>query len=109
MVKSIEKGKAGERELAALLRKYGFEARRGQQFSGSPDSPDVVHSIDGLHIEVKRVERLNAYEALDQASGDAGKDEVPIVFHRRNKRDWMVIMWADDFLDTERLLADMED
>ena len=35
---SRRKGKVGEREFAALLREHGFDARRGQQFSGSPDS-----------------------------------------------------------------------
>ena len=34
---SRRKGKVGEREFAALLRENGFDARRGQQFSGSPD------------------------------------------------------------------------
>jgi Holliday junction resolvase len=39
---SREKGKRGERQWRDELRAQGFAARRGQQFSGSPDSPDVV-------------------------------------------------------------------
>ena len=52
MVNSRNKGKSGELELAhELERLWGVSARRGQQFSGSPDSPDVVTGIPGLHIE----------------------------------------------------------
>lgn len=97
-INSNRKGKSGERAWAAYLREWGFKARRGQQFSGSPDSPDVVHNLDGLHFEVKRVERLNIYDAMDQAVDDAGEGEIPVVAHRRNGRYWMVTMRAEDFL-----------
>jgi hypothetical protein len=43
-VDSKRKGKRGELEFAAVLRAEGFQARRGQQFSGSPDSPDGAWS-----------------------------------------------------------------
>ena len=95
---SKKKGKLGEREVAALLKAYGFEARRGQQFAGGGDSPDVVHNIPGLHIEVKRTEQLNLYAALEQADNDSDSDENPVVFHRKNNRPWVVVMYADDFL-----------
>ena len=69
MVNSRNKGKAGELELAhELTRILGCEARRGQQFSGSPDSPDVMTNLPGLHIECKRVERFNLYDALAQSA-----------------------------------------
>ncbi len=64
---SKEKGKHGEREVAELLRKYGFDARRGQQFSGGDGSPDVVHNIEGLHIEVKRTEKFDLESAMTKA------------------------------------------
>ena len=91
---SRAKGKSGELELAAFLRERGYEARRGQQFSGGADSPDVI-GIDGVHVEVKRVEAGNPYVWLDQAIRDAG-NKTPIVFHRRNRRDWIVVMRAED-------------
>lgn len=96
---SRDKGKVGEREVAMLLREYGFEARRGQQFKGGPGSPDVVHSIPNVHIEVKRTERLQLYEALRQATFEASPEKVPVVFHRRNNQPWVVVMDAQDFLD----------
>lgn len=52
-VNSRAKGARGEREAAKFLRGLGFEARRGQQFSGSKDSPDVVTNLAGVHIENK--------------------------------------------------------
>jgi hypothetical protein len=39
---SRNKGKRGELEAAHMLTHEGFPARRGQQFSGGTDSPDVV-------------------------------------------------------------------
>lgn len=97
MVNSKKKGARGEREVAALLKSYGFEARRGQQFSGSPDSPDVVHNIPNTHIEVKFRERLNLYDAIEQAQKD-DPEKTPVVFHRRKHKQWLTILYTDDFL-----------
>ena len=93
---SREKGKRGERAVAALFREYGFDAHRGQQYHGGPDSPDVV-GVPGLHIEVKRTERLNLYDALAQAKRDAGED-LPVVIHRKNDSPWVAIMDFDDWM-----------
>ena len=97
-IMSKTKGKVGEREVAALLKQYGFDARRGQQFSGSADSPDVVHDMEGFHIEVKRSETFALYDALAQAEADKAPDEDALVFHRRNNRRWVVAMDAEAFL-----------
>lgn len=93
---SREKGKRGEREVALLLRSHGYDARRGVQYHGGADSPDVV-GLPGIHIEVKRTERLDLYGALAQSIGDAGQ-EMPVVFHRRNDCRWVVIQPAEDWL-----------
>lgn len=98
-INSKQKGNRGEREVAKLLREKGYLARRGQQFKGSPDSPDVISSLEGFHIEVKRVERLDLYGALEQADRDKGKGEKSLVFHRKNGKGWSVILDADVFLD----------
>lgn len=93
---SKAKGARGEREAAAeLVRLFGCEARRGQQYSGGDDSPDVKHSIKKVHIEVKRCERLRAYEAIEQAVADAG-DRLPVVLHRQNGKPWLAIVRLDD-------------
>lgn len=89
---SNRKGKVGEREAAAALTEdLGLEARRGVQYSGSPDSPDVVHSLPGVHFEVKRTERISVYDAMGQATEDAG-GSVPVVLHRRNRGEWLAIV-----------------
>jgi Holliday junction resolvase len=94
---SREKGKRGERQWRDELRANGYAARRGQQFSGSPDSPDVVcGELSWLHFEVKAVERLNIEDAMEQALRDAGA-KVTIVAHRRNFRPWLVTMEAETF------------
>ena len=98
-INSNRKGKVGEREAALFLRAHGFEARRGQQHAGGPDSPDVVHDIDGVHLEVKRVEKLRIYEALEQADRDCPVSDMPVVLHRRNRKPWVVVLYAGDFLE----------
>lgn len=93
------KGAVGERELAAVLREAGFTARRGQQFSGANGDPDVVADIPGVHIECKRVERLNIHQAYTQAVRDAGPSfKIPTVMHRRNRTPWLVTLSLKDFL-----------
>lgn len=99
---SKTKGKVGEREVAALLRQYGFNARRGQQFSGAVGDQDIVSDMEGFHIEVKRVESLSIYAAMAQASRDARNGDAPLVFHRRSKKPWLVIMDAKEFLEIMR-------
>lgn len=98
MVNSREKGARGERELAGLFRDYGYEARRGQQYSGANGDADVV-GLPGIHVECKRVERLNLYDAIAQAKHDAREGEVPCVFHRRDNCKWLVTMELDDWMN----------
>ena len=95
---SRDKGKSGEREVAEIIRSHGFEARRGQQFRGSPGSPDVIHSIPNIHIEVKRAERFNLYDALDQAHDESHAADTAVIFHRRNNKRWVVVLEAEAFL-----------
>jgi|CXWL01.1.fsa_nt_gi hypothetical protein len=100
-INSRQKGAAGERELAIYLRERGYAgARRGQQFKGGTDSPDVVvPGLDDFHIECKRVEAGNPDKWLAQAIRDARSDQVPVVMHRKSRGDWMVILRLDDFLN----------
>lgn len=98
---SKRKGSAGEREIAALLRDYGYLARRGVQFCGLNGDADVV-GLQGVHIEVKRVERLNIHEAMKQAIRDARAAEKPVVMHRRNRTEWLVTMRLDDWIELYR-------
>ena len=93
---SRDKGKRGEREFAKLCREAGYDARRGQQYNGL-DGEDVV-GLPGVHVEVKRVERLDLYGALAQSKRDAG-GKMPIVAHKRNNSEWMITQPAKDWLE----------
>lgn len=98
---SREKGKRGERELAKALREEGYECRRSAQYCGANGDADVV-GLPGVHIEVKRVERLQLYDALAQAQADAPDGEMPVVMHRRNNCEWVVIQPLSDWIQLYR-------
>ena len=101
---SKAKGKRGERQWRDQLRDAGFlKAHRGQQFKGTPDSPDVqCPELPNLHFEVKAVEALNVWKAMQQAIDDAGVDKIPVLAHKRNRSGWLVTMRAEDWLDLIR-------
>ena len=96
-VNSRRKGAIGERTLANELKKYGYECRRGQQFCGANGDADVV-GLNGIHIEVKRVEKLNLDKAMEQSINDARDGEMPCVFHRKNRKPWLVTMKLEDWI-----------
>jgi Holliday junction resolvase len=94
---SKRKGANGERELSNKLKGYGYQTRRGQQYCGANGDPDVV-GLPGIHIECKRVEKLNLYDAISQAKSDKKDNELPTVFHRKNNCEWLVTMPLDDWI-----------
>ena len=96
---SREKGKRGEREAAAYLEELGLATRprRGVQYQGGPESPDVVDEDGDIHWEVKRTERLRLYEAVDQAVMDSAEScKCPVVLHKANRKDWLLIVRLSD-------------
>lgn len=96
-INSRSKGARGERLWRDQLREAGFTARRGQQFCGGADSPDVVcEELASLHQEVKFVESLNLEKACNQAEVDGG-GKPWIVAHKRSRSDWKVTMSAELF------------
>ena len=101
MVNSKRKGNNGEREFAKLCRFEGYDVRRGQQYNGL-EGEDCV-GLPGVHVEVKRVERLNINDAMHQSIRDSrigGK--VPIVAHRKNNEPWLITMTAEDWFKLYR-------
>ena len=109
-----EKGKRGEREVVALIRNHGFEARRGQQHRGGGDSPDIIHNISNAHVEVKFREQFSLYPALEKADDEAdcmtgrAANLLPVVFHRRKTKPWVVVMYADDYLSLIERIREWE-
>lgn len=85
-------------EICHLLQSYGIPAEPGQPVSfGS--TPDIT-GVPGVHAEIKRVERLNVPEAMAQAVRDSEKfrDGVPVLFHRRNRSEWLCTMRLSDWI-----------
>ena len=98
MINSKKKGSKGELELAHKLEDFGFKCRRTQQFCGKGgESADVI-GLPFIHIECKRVEKLNIDEALEQAKRDSKENRIPCVFHRKNRSNWKVTMDLDDWM-----------
>lgn len=98
-INSKQKGKRGELECASKLKELGFpNVRRSQQFAGMHGDADLV-GLDKIHCEVKRNERLNVQDAIDQAVRDAKEGELPAVFHRKNDCPWLVTMRLTDWIE----------
>ena len=96
-INSRDKGKRNELLLAHFFQKYGFPARRGQQFSGLQGDADVV-GVPYLHIECKAVQKLNLDKAMEQSKRDAREGEIPVVIHRKDRQDWRITMTLEDFM-----------
>lgn len=99
MINSKAKGKKGELELANKLKEYGYDTRRSVQYCGKAEEgqADIV-GLPGIHIECKRVEKLNIDKAMEQAVNEAKEGEIPAVFHRKNRKDWNVNLRMSDFM-----------
>lgn len=98
---SRNKGKLGEREFAQLCQEHGFDVRRTAQCRGNTGQAGDVEGLPGVHVEVKRTERLNLAAAYAQSVNDAkvgGNGDVPIVAHRSSRQPWLVTMSAEDWL-----------
>lgn len=96
---SRNKGKRGELQLAKLLREvWGYEdVRRGHVFDHESD----LVGLEGIHVECKCQEKLNVYNAMQQAveESEKRKDGVPAVFHKRDRGEWLVTMRLSDWID----------
>jgi Holliday junction resolvase len=102
---SREKGKRGEREFCELLREHGFEARRGQQFAGGPESPDVITDCS-CHFEVKRTETFSP-SYLAQAERDAHPLLQPVVVWKKNNAPWRAFMCAHHYLELRKTILNL--
>lgn len=98
MINSKRKGAKGELELAHILQDYGYNCRRTQQFCGKTGEADDVVGLDYIHIECKRVEKLNIDTAMEQAVRDTKDNRFPTIFHRKNGKKWLVTMTLEGFM-----------
>jgi hypothetical protein len=86
----VLKGRKAELNLASALKALGFKNinTKRQVGAGGIENADL-QGIPGCHIEVKCKERLNIWDALEQAGRDA-KKLIPLVFFKRNYSKWYV-------------------
>lgn len=97
MVNSRAKGARSEREASKLVTEVlGVTARRGQQFSGIGESPDIVTGLEAVHFEVKNVQALNLKNAFEQATRDAKNGNMPVVLHKKDRQPWMLTFKFED-------------
>lgn len=99
---SKQKGARGEREFAAACREHGYDCRRTAQYCGNTGEAADVIGLPGIHVEVKRVEKLNIETAMGQANRDSKKGKIPIVAHRRNNCEWLITMKLSDWFELYR-------
>lgn len=100
-INSRRKGAKGELELVKELKKYGYECIRPAQFRGNTGNASDVEGLPGIHIECKRVEQLRLKEWMEQAINDTeaeGQGNLPAVFHRKNRENWLVTMTLSDWM-----------
>lgn len=91
------KGQNGEREVAAILAKYGIVARRrlGQERDGGED----LDTTDNRAWEVKRRRRIAVYAWYEQAArAAAANGRVPVVAMRCDRGEWLVMLKLEDYL-----------
>lgn len=96
---SRKKGKVGELEAVALLREFGFDAQRTSPLQAAGGTTDAdVKGIDGVHLEVKRCERVEIDKWCAQAELATSPGDVPAVAWRRSRQRWRVALPLTDFL-----------
>lgn len=82
------------------VKNIGFtDVHRTAQTNGKLEqSLADCEGLEGIHIEVKRVEKLNIENAVAQAERDLTtkkEKRLPIVFHRKNRKPWLATSTLD--------------
>lgn len=89
------------------VRSTGFKnVHRTAQTNGKlENSLADCEGLEGIHVEVKRVEALNIDSAMEQAIRDTSNKKekrLPTVFHRKNRKKWKVTMLLEDWFKLYR-------
>lgn len=98
-VNSRDKGKRAERAMVKEYQKLGFKATRTAplQAGGGHEGAADVGGVPGIHIEVKHVEALNIWKALEQSERDCAEGSIATVHFKRNRTGWYVALSFSDF------------
>lgn len=101
MSNANRKGKRGEREAVKLLRSFGIEARRSQQYQGVVEvegSADVQSSLANVRIEVKRgyndvkpsSKQVRGW--IEKARSETREGSRWLILWRKDYGQWLVIL-----------------
>ena len=95
-INARRKGKTGELFIAKFLRSCGIPAKRGQQFKGTKDSPDVVCQ-ENYQVEVKNKKTLQLNSVWAKLLKEA-EGKIPLLFYKGvSKQEWKVILSLSHF------------
>lgn len=100
-INSRAKGKRGELNFVNECKKHGYNVRRSQQYCGNTGEAMDVIGLQGIHCEVKNSKVLRLKEYLEQAKNDcekANKGNLPAVFYKIPRGDWVTIMPLEAWL-----------
>lgn len=100
-INSRAKGKRAELALAQILSPYWPDVCRNLDQFG-PHKQDLLNCA-GVHWQVKHVESLNIWKALEQAISEAAATDTPVVAFRRNRSPWYVALELDELIPLLRL------
>ncbi len=90
--------------MVILLKARGYTARRAAYSGAMAHEKGDVVGLPGMHVEVKRCEKLKLPEWTRQAESQCG-DDVPLVVYRSSREPWRVSLPFEDFLN---LLGDLK-
>jgi hypothetical protein len=100
-INSRAKGKRAELALAQVLVPYWPEVVRNLDQFGK-NKADLLNCA-GVHWQVKHVESLNIWKALNQAITEAAPTDIPVVAFRRNRSQWYAALQLDELIPLLRL------
>ena len=99
MINSKDKGARFERALARIFCNYGYKSRRTAQYCGNTGEAADVVGLPLIHIEAKHQETMRLYEWMAQAKREAGENEFPVVFHKKNNAKILVTMELENWME----------
>jgi len=93
MINSRQKGAAGEREVATILREeLKLEIHRNWQQQAAEGGADLS-GVPGWAIEIKRGKNIRLSDAWQQAATQAARTKSkPVLIYRFDRQDWFAMM-----------------
>ena len=103
--RSRRKGHNLEREVARQFREIGYDRAKTSREAdplADPRGGDVA-GVYPFFPQCKAVESLGSHHRI-LSDMEPMSDEIPILFHKRNRQGTTVTLWAEDFLELVEML-----